>query len=340
MKKLSLAVLLVVLVTLVAGATVMAQEPTDPTNVGIVGFIPESTESAIVVDGMPIPFGAVYDPTLLAVGDRVQVVGYYEDLGAGEVFVVVSLVVVPADDLDLDGVVDADDNCPAVANPDQADWDADGLGDACDPLLIDSDDDGYVDAEDNCPAVANPDQLDTDANGVGDACEVLAEETVTGCLQENHPVAHTLAEAFGVDYATISSWACDYGMGEISRALLMADQVEGAVAEELLAAASDGGWGAILRESGLSPSSFAPGQVISGRYKGQFAVIYGEQLQLEIQERVRVEDGPGNSENAPGHNRTEGEAPGNSGSAPGQNRDEGGAPGNSGNAPGQVKKNN
>lgn len=29
-------------------------------------------------------------------------------------------------------------------------------------------------------------------------------------------------------------------------------------------------------------------------------------------------DGPGNSENAPGHNKTCGEGPGNSGSAPGQ----------------------
>jgi len=46
----------------------------------------------------------------------------------------------PADDLgnvnddgDGDGVVDSRDNCPGVANPDQADADFDDLGDACDP---------------------------------------------------------------------------------------------------------------------------------------------------------------------------------------------------------------
>ncbi len=35
-------------------------------------------------------------------------------------------------DTDGDGVCDDDDNCPDVANPDQADSDGDGLGDACD----------------------------------------------------------------------------------------------------------------------------------------------------------------------------------------------------------------
>lgn len=37
------------------------------------------------------------------------------------------------DDDDDDGILDADDNCGLVANPDQADVDSDGIGDACDP---------------------------------------------------------------------------------------------------------------------------------------------------------------------------------------------------------------
>ena len=39
----------------------------------------------------------------------------------------------PLPDSDGDGVPDLFDNCPTIANPDQADSDFDGLGDACDP---------------------------------------------------------------------------------------------------------------------------------------------------------------------------------------------------------------
>jgi hypothetical protein len=59
-------------------------------------------------------------------------------------------------DSDGDGVCDADDNCPAKANPGQEDKDKDGVGDACD----------------NCPDVPNPGQEDSNKNGIGDACEI------------------------------------------------------------------------------------------------------------------------------------------------------------------------
>jgi hypothetical protein len=58
-------------------------------------------------------------------------------------------------DADGDGIPDSTDNCPAVANPAQANSDGDSFGDACD----------------NCPTVSNQDQKDSNGNGIGDACE-------------------------------------------------------------------------------------------------------------------------------------------------------------------------
>jgi hypothetical protein len=72
-------------------------------------------------------------------------------------------------DTDLDGVPDVLDNCPALANPSQADADGDGVGDACD--VQDQDRDGISDDQDNCPNVPNPDQLDSDGDGIGDVCD-------------------------------------------------------------------------------------------------------------------------------------------------------------------------
>lgn len=75
-------------------------------------------------------------------------------------------------DRDEDTVLDGLDNCPALANLDQADSNFNGIGNACDPVK-DSDSDGVLDDVDNCPAIPNPDQLDSDSNGRGDACEGL-----------------------------------------------------------------------------------------------------------------------------------------------------------------------
>ena len=84
----------------------------------------------------------------------------------------------PCDDMDGDLVCDWADNCPLVPNPDQADADGDGAGDACDECT-DPDRDGWCDVcppgveclRDNCPGVHNPNQADSDGDAVGDRCD-------------------------------------------------------------------------------------------------------------------------------------------------------------------------
>jgi hypothetical protein len=104
------------------------------------------------------------------------------------------------------------DNCPNISNPDQADSNDNGTGDACeqippseegnicnqncttvndpdsdglsdteeavlgtDPNNPDTDGDGILDGIDNCPLTANADQKDTDGDGIGDACDTDAD---------------------------------------------------------------------------------------------------------------------------------------------------------------------
>jgi len=74
-------------------------------------------------------------------------------------------------DSDDDGVADGEDNCRLVPNPDQADLDEDGVGDACGGPLPDEDGDEVPDVEDNCPQQANSGQEDRDADGRGDVCD-------------------------------------------------------------------------------------------------------------------------------------------------------------------------
>jgi hypothetical protein len=84
-------------------------------------------------------------------------------------------------DDDLDDIASNYDNCPFNANADQADADADGVGDVCDcEGQDDPDGDGICADADNCPLTANADQLDGDLDGLGDACDPCTDADADG----------------------------------------------------------------------------------------------------------------------------------------------------------------
>jgi len=74
----------------------------------------------------------------------------------------------PGEDSDNDGWSDEFDLCPG--HNDANDVDADGIPDACDEL-IDSDGDTIADWLDNCPTIANQDQANHDSDLYGDVCD-------------------------------------------------------------------------------------------------------------------------------------------------------------------------
>ena len=74
----------------------------------------------------------------------------------------------PGSDGDGDGVPDDEDNCPDVANPDQADCDNDGIGDACEP--------------------------DCDADGIPDDCEAGLSGTLVATPSILWPPNHKMVD--------------------------------------------------------------------------------------------------------------------------------------------------
>jgi cytosine/adenosine deaminase-related metal-dependent hydrolase len=133
------------------------------------------------------------------------------------------------DDIDGDGVPNAQDDCPTIFNPirpmdpngKQADADGDGIGDACDPCPLDPtnqcaklsgadlDGDGIPNGTDNCPVNANTGQADGDNDGFGDECDgckapnrgaaacVLPIATVRNPAASDHPKEGTVVKVTG-----------------------------------------------------------------------------------------------------------------------------------------------
>jgi hypothetical protein len=83
------------------------------------------------------------------------------------------LVVAGAADSDADGIADPFDNCPVVANADQADEDGDGVGDACAIVAPEP-----TPTHTAAPASATP----TVGGGGGDGCAIETGRPARGAL--------------------------------------------------------------------------------------------------------------------------------------------------------------
>ena len=85
----------------------------------------------------------------------------------------------PPPDTDGDGILNSADNCPTVPNPNQADCNNNGIGEACETFT----DCNQTGLPDSCDISAGS-SLDADTNGVPDECQVDCNMNQISDLQE------------------------------------------------------------------------------------------------------------------------------------------------------------
>jgi hypothetical protein len=119
----------------------------------------ECTAYTCRYEGGPFPDGLAY---------RVR----YKGPAGIDMATPIYFVVNKKNDWDLDGIVNAEDNCPKKYNPNQEDGERHCWYDTrCQCQLCITDGDGIGDACDNCPGMYNSDQADWNNDGIGDACD-------------------------------------------------------------------------------------------------------------------------------------------------------------------------
>ncbi len=129
-------------------------------NVGVVRveFYLDGAQTPLATD-LSAPFTFTWDTSLVGNASHTLVAKAFD---AGERSGSYSVnVTVNNPDTDGDGIVDANDNCPNIANPQQEDTDGDGVGDACDNCTLVR----------NGPSQAPNNQVDTDHDGYGNICD-------------------------------------------------------------------------------------------------------------------------------------------------------------------------
>lgn len=192
--------------------------------------------------------------------------------------------------------------------------------------------------DDDADDEADDDEADDD-DADDEADDDNADDDSDACGQDNHPVVTALAAEFDLDYATVMGWVCDgYGLGEIARAMLIAEQSEDTSTDDVLDQVADGAsWGEIMQDADVEPGSLAPGRVISAQNKNKHR--NGDDTEDDTDTDTTTDDQTADdSDDTAGASSGGNPGRGNDGNPPGQSKDKDNN-GNAGNPPGQSGNN-
>jgi len=133
-------------------------------------------------------------------------------------------------DFDADGIPNFPDNCSAVPNPDQSDTDGNGIGDACELVLLPvANDDAYSTNQDTplviadgCPGPPNDDVLCNDTGpNIDTATAILDATTLNGALELNANGSFTYTPNTGFTGTDIFTYHADNGIAPSNNATVV-----------------------------------------------------------------------------------------------------------------------
>jgi len=134
-------------------------------------------------------------------------------------------------DGDSDAVGDVCDNCPTNANTNQADGDNDNVGDVCDncstisnPNQADGDGDGVGDVCDNCSTISNPNQTDGDSDGVGDLCDNCPNDANQDQLDDDADGIGNVCDNCPDNYNPAQDNVCGVGLNKVENSIISVKQ--------------------------------------------------------------------------------------------------------------------
>jgi hypothetical protein len=139
-----------------------------------------------------------------------------------------------------------------------------------------------------------------------DRVDADPDPVLSDTLPTTHPVGIAIAVYFNIPYTQVMTLHDGgFGFGEIARAYLTAAASGGALTpEQILAMRQDGvGWGQIKKNYGVQPGGNGLGSIIGNKHTAPQAEPTATPAPPEVKPGNGSEGCPGNSCNAPGHQK-------------------------------------